>query len=233
MEQANLGKGNEPSSKSRIFVSLMLLALFFVIKNTGIGRDNVSSLFIWVFPYISLLLLSSIFKKYKVGKIVHAIISIPAAIVLTIGPLLSAIGSIFIVYIFIFSFSAIIFHKIPALFFNTKVSFANSIYLTLTTTSIIVTSMSDKLIGFWHRLQESDIELRNLQTKIALSILNQKRAKFLTFGIYFILLILTNFYSFNGDSLLGIPKADTAILQSLATFLAFDRLLSNKDMLKG
>lgn len=53
MEQADSGKGSEPGFKSRIFASLMLLTLFFVINETGIVRDNVSSVFIWFFLYFN------------------------------------------------------------------------------------------------------------------------------------------------------------------------------------
>ena len=49
--------------------------------------------------------------------------------------------------------------------------------------------------------------------------------RFLIYGLYVVLLLVTNFHNFENSTLTDNLLNDKAILQSFVTFIAFDRLL--------
>jgi len=57
--------------------------------------------------------------------------------------------------------------------------------------------------------------------------LNQEKTRLIIFIIYFVLLLIFNFALLNKIQLAQLEKMDVAIIQSFATFLAFDRVHSN------
>lgn len=224
---------SKPKILNRALTGILFLILFAIFRYFDSGKEAIFSVAIWTFPYLALLLFSTYLRKYRIGRIIHYTISIPADLLLAIGPFINAIGSIFIVYVMVSCISIILFSSLPEYLFNTTISLNATTYMALTATSIVITTAGDRLIKFWNKIQENDTVMLDRQHGIALKILSQKKSKFIVFALYFILLLVFNFCTFNNISLFQTPKIDTAILQSFATFLAFDRLLSNTSLLKA
>lgn len=54
-------------------------------------------------------------------------------------------------------------------------------------------------------------------------LLSAENVRFLTYGFYFMSLLVVNYYSFQNESLFESMTIDKAILQSFVTYIAFDR----------
>lgn len=180
----------------------------------------------WAFLYLSFYLFLSIFDKYKFIKNVQLIIWIPVALFQTLSPIVASFGAIFIAYILAAGASTIVLISLPIFLFHCSFEYATMVYIVLTATSIIMTTYGDKIVQKWHAVQsEKD---KDYYHQLSLRLLDQKKSRYLMFGIYFILLIAFNIASFNGTPLFGDDKITTAILQSFATYIAFDRLQTNR-----
>jgi len=128
-----------------------------------------------------------------------------------------------------FAISIILFLtiKIPE-FFDYNLAVATKSYLALTLIAIVLTQFGNRIFVFWNSFYESN----KIYQSIGIQIYNQKRTRFIIFVCYFLLLILTTFYNLSESQFFEIARIDYAVLQSFATYIAFDRILSIYDASK-
>uniref|UniRef100_UPI00404A9795 hypothetical protein n=1 Tax=Flavobacterium sp. TaxID=239 RepID=UPI00404A9795 len=214
----------------RILTIGALLILSFYINKAESNTEILFSFIKWLFVYISILMMLSIFNKYKAIKLIQSILWLPIEIILIFAPLFFSLNGIFMAYIIALCLSILLFILIPLYFFELKMQQSAMIYIILTSTSIIISTIGNKIIEFWHYVNNKTEKEKHL--KLSLSILNQKKSRYLIFIIYFVLLIIFNFASFNNTPVFNNEKLTATILQSFATFIAFDRLYTNWNSLK-
>jgi hypothetical protein len=232
MKPSQLPTKHTPTVLMHFLVAMGLLIIFFITYRFYYGNETVYDILIWNILYLSVYVSSAAFRRYEIGRIVYFIISLPAEAILFIAPVVKSVSAIIVVYDLLIIFFMIIFVIVPHKLFNVHSSFMWAAYWILTATSIVVTNVGDKLITFWHRIHEPSNDEADFHSALSLKILNAERAKLLVFFLYFIFLLIFNSYSFGGTDFFDISKKiralgmDTVILQSFATFIAFDAALS-------
>jgi hypothetical protein len=233
LRDENNQSGEVPKTRfaNRLIPSVIFLIIFLSFHYFAKKSGNFYDVYHWFFLYLSLLVISPSLSNNRFGKYLCYIIQFPAAILLVLAPYINAIGTLGIIYIMVLSITGVFFEIIPSKLFNLNLQESTYIYLVLTTASIIITTNGDKLVMLWHHIQEDEKD-KERQNAISLGILNQRRSKFIVFAVYFVAVVVFAFCNLNNIQLFDAPKIDTAILQSFATFVAFDRLLSNKGLLK-
>jgi hypothetical protein len=95
-------------------------------------------------------------------------------------------------------------------------------YIGITTTSIVLCLYGNKLYEFW--LKISDEKKKYL--KVGLRIHNEKRTRFLIFVLYFVMIVVSTLFNLYDRQIFKIDRLDYTILQSFATFIAFDRIIT-------
>lgn len=231
-EKTTEGIPDKKPSATKDKLSLLvfiLLAAFLLSIFQYIAPNNVNIGFVavvkWVFLYFGLQIFLSLFDRYKFVRNIQLIVLIPGALLEALSPIVASFGAIFIAYIFAAGASTIVLISTRTFLFHCSYQYATMVYIVLTATSIIMTTFGDKIVQKWHAVQsEKD---KDYYHQLSLRLLDQKKSRYLMFGIYFILLIVFNIASFNGTPLFGDDKITTAILQSFATYIAFDRLQTN------
>lgn len=116
-------------------------------------------------------------------------------------------------------------------FTGTIVNDALKTYLTLTT-AVILSAIFQKQIKSLFQIFSPD-RLRapkNLEpykiAELSSYLLAENNMRFVVFLIYFILLVLINVFTLRGLGFYETAEIDNAVLQSFATFLAFDRIVA-------
>jgi len=130
------------------------------------------------------------------------------------GPLVSWLVS----HMILLTFSIFCFQIVPELF-DYEINSLVQVYLILTTTAFLWTSFGNTIFEW----SVKHIPGNQFQA-IGYHIHDQKRTKFIIFLIYFVLIIYSTIYSLEGSYFLGDKKIDTAVLQSFATYIAYDRM---------
>lgn len=222
-------------NRQDIFIKVGLTFLFLlswlILLWIDNGQKEPYKIFIWFFPYIALLILLSLFTKYKMVRLLHSILWIPGLILIATGPYIQTIGSLIFTYVMILGGTTILVFILPKEAFNYHIEFAAGIYLVLTISSIASTTFSERLIKSWHKVQNKDY--KELGESLSLKLFGQNKIRFIIFIFYFLLLIVFTFSRLNKMPILKQDNIDIAILQSFATYVAFDRLVSNWTTLKN
>lgn len=211
----------------------LFVYIWLLIDWIGIQNHNVFifHLLKWFLPYFSVLILLSIFKKYRAVKFIQTGLFIPMAIILAVGPVLQSSFAILMVFMIICCLSSILVLIAPELLFGWVIENAAAVFVILTVSSIVVTVYGDKLIGYWHNIQDKDDKKKHKE--LSMIILDQSKTRWLIFAFYFVLLIVFTFASLNNTLLFSLKNIDIAILQSFATYVAFDRLITNWNTVKS
>lgn len=214
----------------KVGLTLLFLLSWLLLLWLDNGKKESYKIFIWFFPYITFLTLLSLFTKYKIVRHIHSVLWIPGLILVAVGPYIQTIGSLIFTYIMILGVTTILVFILPKESFNYHIEFAAVIYLVLTISSIAATTFSERLIKSWHNAQNKDY--KELSENLSLKLFGQNKIRFIIFIFYFILLILFTFTTLNKIPLFKQDNIDIAVLQSFATYIAFDRLVSNWSTLK-
>jgi hypothetical protein len=184
----------------------------------------------WFLLYIVLLMLLSFFSRFKYVRYLQSILLMPWAILNSLGPIIHSAGAIFMVFALSFCLTAVLFIVAPEKLLGWTIEHSAGIFVALTMTSIIVTTFGDRLVSFYHDIQDKDD--MKLYKEHSLKLLDQSKTRWLIFTLYFVLLIIFNFTSLNKTPLFSTDNFEIAILQSFATYVAFDRLFANWNIFK-
>jgi hypothetical protein len=212
-------------------VIILILITWLISINFSCRNYKIFNILTWLFPYIAILILLSLFKKYKIIRVLYTLLWIPGLILAATGPFIQTIGSLIFTYITILGGTCILVFILPKEVFNYHIVFEAGVYLVLTISSIAATTFSEQLIKNWHNAQNK--EYKDFSEKLSLKLFGQNKIRFIIFIFYFILLTIFTFSKLNRISILEQHNLDIAILQSFATYVAFDRVVSNWDKLKN
>ncbi|KQB99199.1 hypothetical protein [Pedobacter sp. Hv1] len=219
-----------PPNRRRIFIhffAFLSLFIFALFRETEF--KNLDIFFRWVFAMATIILLLAYLKTLKISPLVRNIINIPLTVFTLSVPLWSAASSLVTATAIVVMGSALL----PLFFVSVikiDLSLAAQVYLSITTFSIIATNYFDHIVKFYHYTQHKDY--RKFSQDAALFALDRRKIKFVIFLLYFLGLIVSNLSMFTSIKLIDNPQISTAILQSFATYLAFDRMGSNMHLIK-
>ncbi len=217
----------EPKAQSKI-----LLMVWFLLVFLGFHlfcEDIFCSIFKWPFLLIVFALALSFFDQgNKAVKYLSFLVSFLLSFFYIGGWLSKVLGTPALIWILVPGTIALFFKFVPE-FFGYEVNLVTTIYLFLTTTSIVLTSFSDSLVQGWHKIQSG----KNSEeyTRLSLYFFNQNRIKHVIFITYFVGLLAFNIVELNGYSFEFDGKVSVAIIQSFASYIAFDRLLANRQLM--
>ncbi len=214
----------------RIGLSLFFLLMFGLLNYF---QDEINVFFIitkWLFLYLTVLVFLSIFEKKYFIRQIYSFFTVPFYFLLGIAPIIYSLGAIFFAFIFTLLVTTILLIQLPAMIFNYTVQAPAFIYILLSITSIIITTFGNNIIQKWHNFHyRNDKELHH---NLSIKIFDQRKSRYMIFMIYFFLLIIFNLATFNNRPILRDENLATAILQSFATYIAFDRLITNWNSVK-
>lgn len=207
----------------KVLVISFFVVLFFVAKQ--FQKDIKIFLYLkWFFLYAAFLLLLSVLIKYRTIKLLYLVFNIPVRIILITGPIVQILGAFIFTYISIIGILTV-FILLSQEWFNYKLNFLAGTYLVLTLTSVVATSFGNRMIKSWHYAQ--DRLYREGVQNFSLLLFGQEKIRYLLFALYFILLIIFTFSNLNRMPIFNKPGVDIAVLQSFATYVAYDRLVTN------
>ena len=221
---------NTPGQPSKIPMIVMLSVLTVGSYFSGPPYREVYLCSTYLFGYLLFLCVLSLFNRNRIVKRIHTIVGTPLWVFAAFIPVFSSFSSILMALSIILTISLSLAIGLPVKM-GYPLSLSAHVYLTSTFFAIISTTMADRIIKFYHYLQAKDY--RNFSETLALKSLNQQKIKYLLFLLYFFALILFNVNTFIDNPLKADPKVATAILQSFATYLAFDRIIVNFHLLKN
>ncbi|MDR2918723.1 MAG: hypothetical protein LBV72_05095 [Tannerella sp.] len=141
---------------------------------------------------------------------------------------LSKLGTIFLnqrtfvlVYILVILFVYLFLIFIPSNLFDVCFSLSATIYIVSTAIAIILTTWG-KRIGrlvnhIFFKKQESSEQME----------IDQKKIRFILIAVYFVAIIVFTIASLMSHPVFVTDKMDYSIIQSFATYIAYDRLVRN------
>lgn len=189
--------------------------------------------FRWIFYYLSLMTLSLAIDlpSNRFTKILYTIIILP----LIICKILEPIVLLFICLIF--HFSAYLAILSPLLFLKKagviNLSSDAILYISLTLGSIIILLFGKHIIPFVARSLKDEHRpyMIKLKSDFIELLLNKDTFKVALYSLYFIILVLSSISTFTHLNIDFLRKFQASILQSFATFIAFERIVNNTEVL--
>lgn len=193
------------------YACLIFIVYFFVV--ISISYWNKGNIVMTVLSfYLGVTFMSIFFKKTKYGCIVFNLLFTPFVIATPFKNILKSIAAIYWGITLIGLVSMLVYINLPQLM-GIKLNMEQTLYLILTTTAIISTQK------FYQSLCRTNVFME--------SAYNINIAKYIIYFLYFVSLVVINIFS------LGKLSCNIYLLPSFATFIAYDRLISNKELLKG
>jgi hypothetical protein len=223
---------NPSPQRAKFFLSLVeivvLVALFAMICVAMFVWHMSKEPFIYVDLFLLVLYVIGAFINHDQGKRMikeaGSVVTVPLVIVHLYAALNQGLSLVLLAF---FSIASITF--VLALWIGQHVLYfpatkASLLFVTLTATSILMSFFGNRVI----RVMEGVFAFIQGESKsYALYIAPQNRIRIGLFMLYFIGIIAVSFAGLNGRALLGIADLDTAVLQSFAALVAFDRIKSN------
>ncbi len=113
-----------------------------------------------------------------------------------------------------------------------NLNFTTHIYIFVTFSVVIATLLNYRIKQVIYLL--SPFRISHLQKlkridfrELTDYLLSESNIKFIIYSIYFLYLLIINFFNFQQNSFYSDPETDKAVLQSFITFIALERLLTN------
>lgn len=215
---------NKVSTKTILF---LIVGMVMILIPIILELDRFLSIFI---IYIGITVITFIVPDYKYINWLKIIIFLPMALLMLIGPLSKVFFIFTYGYLMPLGIIALFFKFIPIFFFDIDLSYSSNVYLTLTLTSLFVTLYSERIMKWSNKIINNDNpdELVDLYNNLSFHLINRNRTKYLIFLGFFLYIIIYSISSLNDFSIFDDSKINIAIMQSFATYIAFDRLLNSK-----
>ncbi|MES2373431.1 MAG: hypothetical protein V4557_12675 [Bacteroidota bacterium] len=181
--------------------------------------------------YITLIGLSGFLGDNTISNRVSFVIYFPLSLIVAIGPLVHA----FYAALYAFAGSIALGVIISKVIYHSQIfgliQPATYYYLLITISAINITLLNDIIIKWVHARRKDKPETAFSQ-ELSMRIASRKVGRLLIFVCYFVLIIVFTFAKLNQRHLDLQPDIDYAILQSFATFIALDRILSTLKTMK-
>jgi len=200
-------------------------------------RDETNSGFIVYFKcmlgYVSIKFLATLLPDTKIFRIINGIISIPFIIAMLLMPFLQTILLTIFGFIVPFMFFACCFIKFPEII-NIDLNKSTKIYLIITLSTIFIVLFSEKLMTIFNKVQHNfkPIEREKTQLEFSKTLINKNIARFAIYLFYFIALIISSVSTLNKIEIFNSKDFMSAILMSFATYIAFERIINNINIMK-
>ncbi|NER15120.1 hypothetical protein GWK08_16820 [Leptobacterium flavescens] len=230
MKFTNWIKQNSLSLIISISLVVIFLAFVFFSEESFKGLNNLA----YFFLYMGISIFSWTLPKNRIFNIIKIILAVPYLILMFLMPffgflyasIYGILGPLAAITIFI--------HYVPEYLFNVDLLFATKLYLVLTIWSIVVVSFSEKIMRRVILIQDNDKpnNRKEKQIDFTLSLINNGIIKYIIYLSFFISLVIFSFTRLNQIEIFDNNDLNTAIIQSFVTFIAFDRLIMNKQLFK-
>jgi hypothetical protein len=214
-----------------LIISLFLYLIFQGFYLYG-GKDG--QLFSWMFLYMGILLFSSTLPNWKLLTPILIILQIPMLLLKLIHPFIQTFLMFIMLFTFSFGLLALLLKHFPEYPFQLDMTFASKFYILLITGSMILTLWGHKAIPYFNSIINSSRaeEKENTQLVLTLSIMNRNKIKFLIYIGFLIYLIPYSIALLSNTYLFNIPNVDKAVFNAFISYTAFERVLTNIDLMK-
>ncbi len=141
--------------------------------------------------------------------------------VVEIKTIVSNLQLFILVYIFIILVSYLLCILIPETIGKFKFNLPAVVYIISSVTAVIMTTWGDRIGLFIARFifkNRNNIQERSI---------DQKKIRFLLILIYFISIVIFTLASLMTIPIFNVEKMDYSIIQSFATYIAYDRMVRN------
>ena len=222
--------------KSNAFVhalSVFLILAAYLIKDVSEFKLWGVNWFAYLSLYSGILIFSYTFPKNTFFNFVHLIIAIPYLFLQLFTPFINLFLALIVGFVLPIGTIFLFIEYVPEILLNIDLYFATKLYLSLTLSSIVVVTFGEKLMKYLISVQENGrvINRKEKRIEFTLSLVNNGIVKYLIFLLYFFLLLVFSISKFNGITIFEGENINSAILQSFVTFIAFDRLITNKKLM--
>lgn len=215
---------------------LLLISVFLYLVFQGFylfgGKDG--QLFSWLFLYMGILLFSYTLPNWKLLIPILIIIQIPMLLLNIAHPFIQTFLMFIILFTFSYGLLAVLLRHFPEYPFQMDMTFASKLYILLITGSMLLTLTGHKAIPYFNSIINSSRteEREKTQLDFTLSIVNKNKIKFLIYIGFLIYLIPYSIAILSNTSLFTIPNVDKAVFNAFISYTAFERVLTNLDLMK-
>lgn len=215
-------------------ISIPLLIIYFYnifYDNFLLGRIQLSIFSTYIL--VSYLLFDeSIIKSNSIFIKFLKYITQPGQLFITAVGLFIPLSSIlirFLIYLLIVAFVPLIIYG--CLYFYTQISKETIFYICFTIFVFILIIPHKTILTVVNKVSFETIFHNDLAKSFNLDeitnyFLSEKNIRFIVYMIYFLLLIIVNYFQFENLTILSSLNSDKALIQSFATFLAFDKIIT-------
>ena len=220
------------TDQRKINLFMIVLGIITVIISLYINKSG--SGYGYILTYMGLVFIVITLPENKYLNWFKAIILIPAGIIGFIGPLMKILFEFIFAYFLPLGIIAMFYKFVPTRVFDININYSAKVYLTLTTTSIVTTLCSEKLMIWCRKTMNSDnpAELLHLYHDLGNHLINKQRTRYIIFLAFFCYIVLYSIASLNDIELFSVKNINVAVMQTFGTYIAFDRLISNKNLLE-
>jgi len=184
--------------------------------------------------YIAISSTSSLLPDWILFKQIKNIIGLPAAILMLSAPLIEVFY--FLMFAFVFPFFLIyrLVDLISASLLNNNLNSATELYLVLVLGTIFITLFCEKTIKFMNKVMnyEKSKQRINSNLDLALSLANKSKVRFVIYLSFFIYLIIFSVERLNNIQIFETEQFNFAVFYSFATYIAFERILHNLNLMQ-
>ena len=218
------------SDKRKMNLFLIVFGFITILISLYINKSN--SIYGYILTYVGVVSVTVTIPDWKFLRAIKSIILIPAGVLMIIGPLFKVFFVFIYAYLMPLALFALFYKYVPIYFFNVDLTYASNVYLTLTTTFIFTTLFSEKIMIWSNKIinNENPEELVNLYHNLGNQLINKQRTRYLIFFGFFLYLIIYSIASLNEIELFNIENTNVAVMQTFGTYIAFDRLISNRTL---
>lgn len=220
-----------------LITSIILVVIFLLIEFYTVewASDNgilfVLRIIQYFLIYNSIRALSRCFKQWKYYDILYKIVEFPNAVYpLVVKPYMKMYLGLTLFLAVFFGGMYYAFKYVPE-FFGYDLNYNTKAYLCITTSVILLRTFGNWLIK---SLVKWNFKIDNQKEHIELTLflINEDRIRYFIYILFFIALAIFSFFSLEGIEIFSHLKLPMAILNSFATFIAYDRLFNSRTLIK-
>ncbi len=217
------------NSNTKIFLSIIVFIVALLVYSRYKPGTYAGVFARFVLLYVLITAFLTIYKRNKVVRFFLKILWLPGVFIITFYPFLLALFSVIFSYGIVYLITVLFFEVLPADLFHYQIAKPVRIFLQITISSVVVAYYYDKLVSVWFYL----FFKRNEHHKeLSFKIMNQSRAKFSIYFLYFVALLILHTSRLNNTPVVDSELIEKAILESFGTFLAFERVIANWNLFK-
>jgi hypothetical protein len=183
--------------------------------------------------YMGVIQLSKMFKTHKNYETIYKIVHFPRLSYSIVGkPYLKIYFAVMLSGLILFLSIYYMLRYIPEIILNTDMNYSTKVYISITLFSIVFTTFGKTLLRFGGEMNfKSDNKKEH--TELMLGIINDNNIRFGLYLVYFLILAVFSYSDLMNVKLFKEENISKAVLFSFATFIAYDRLLNNRNLIKG